>query len=59
MKSLFMIYLKELTTLNAVQGVFGGIMAMLLWIYQSGAIFIFGACLCAPQAERVRKREQP
>ena len=27
---------------NAVYGTFGGIMALLLWIYLSGCIFIFG-----------------
>jgi len=36
---------------NAIYGTFGGIMALLLWIYISGCIFIFGACLCAAQAE--------
>jgi Ca2+-transporting ATPase len=50
-ESLFVFYLKEVATLNAVYGAFGGIMALLLWIYVSGAIFIFGACLCAAQAE--------
>ena len=50
-ESLFLIYLKDLATLNAVYGAFGGIMALLLWIYQSGCIFIFGACLCAALAE--------
>jgi Ca2+-transporting ATPase len=48
---LFVIYLKNFATLNAVYGAFGGIMALLLWIYLSGCIFIFGACLCAAQAE--------
>ena len=38
-------------TLNAVYGAFGGMMALLLWIYLSGCVFIFGACLCAGQAE--------
>lgn len=38
-------------SLNAVYGVFGGVMALLLWIYLSGCGFIFGACLCAAQAE--------
>ena len=52
--SLFVIYLKNFATLNAVYGAFGGIMALLLWIYISGCIFIFGACLCAAQAEGVR-----
>lgn len=50
-ESLFVIYLKHFATLNAVYGAFGGIMALLLWIYLSGCIFIFGACLCAARAE--------
>jgi Ca2+-transporting ATPase len=50
-ESLFMLYLNNFATLNAVYGAFGGIMALLLWIYLSGCIFIFGACLCAAQAE--------
>lgn len=49
--SLFVIYLKQYSMLNAVYGAFGGIMALLLWIYFSGCIFIFGACLSAVQAE--------
>lgn len=50
-ENLFVIYLKHFATLNAVYGAFGGIMALLLWIYLSGSIFIFGACLSAAQAE--------
>lgn len=50
-ESLFVIYLKDFATLNAVYGAFGGIMALLLWIFLSGCVFIFGACLCAGQAE--------
>jgi YihY family inner membrane protein len=50
-QSLFLIYLEHFSKLNAVYGAFGGIMAVLLWIYFSGCIFIFGACLCAGQAE--------
>ncbi|MBW4054321.1 MAG: YihY/virulence factor BrkB family protein [Proteobacteria bacterium] len=50
-ESLFVIYFKNFATLNAVYGAFGAIMALLLWIYISGCIFIFGACLCAAQAE--------
>ena len=49
--SLFVIYLKNFARLNAIYGTFGGIMALLLWIYLSGCIFILGACLCAAQAE--------
>jgi len=62
-ESLFVLYLKDYATLNAVYGAFGGIMALLLWIYFSGWIFIFGACLCAAQTETrslsMHKREQP
>ena len=50
-ETLFVIYLKDFATLNAVYGTFGGIMALLLWIYVSGCAFIFGACLCVGQAE--------
>lgn len=50
-ESLFVIYLQDFATLNAVYGAFGGIMALLLWIYVSGCVFIYGACLCAGQAE--------
>jgi YihY family inner membrane protein len=50
-ESLFIIYLKDFARLNAVYGTFGGIMALLLWIYVSGCVFIFGACLCASHAE--------
>jgi YihY family inner membrane protein len=48
---LFVVYLKHFATLNDVYGMFGGIMALLLWIYLSGCVFIFGACLCAALAE--------
>lgn len=52
---LFVIYLKDFATLNAVYGAFGGFMALLLWIYVSGCILIFGACLCASQAETLKQ----
>lgn len=54
-ESLFVIYLKDFATLNAVYGTFGGFMALLLWMYFSGCIFIFGVCLCAGQAEALRQ----
>ena len=50
-ESLFGIYLKRFATLNAVYGAFGAIIALLLWIYLSGCIVIFGACLCVALAE--------
>ena len=50
-EKLFAVYLKEFSSMNAVYGTFGGIMALLLWIYLVGCILIFGACLCAVQTE--------
>jgi YihY family inner membrane protein len=50
-QSLFILYLKKFSAFNAVYGAFGGIMALLLWVYLSGCIFIFCACLCSVQAE--------
>jgi Ca2+-transporting ATPase len=51
-ESLFGIYLRDVASLNAVYGAFGAIMALLLWIYLSACILIFGACLCAAQASK-------
>lgn len=56
---LFVIYLRDFATLNAVYGAFGGIMALLLWIYLVGCILIFGACLCAAQAEALTAPTPP
>jgi YihY family inner membrane protein len=50
-ENLFVIYLNHFGAFNAVYGAFGGIMVLLLWIYYSGCIFIFGACLCSSKAE--------
>jgi Ca2+-transporting ATPase len=46
-QSLFVLYIKYNSTINAVYGGFGGIIALMLWIYVSGVIFIFCACLCS------------
>ncbi|PIQ99237.1 MAG: hypothetical protein COV66_15325 [Nitrospinae bacterium CG11_big_fil_rev_8_21_14_0_20_45_15] len=54
---LFVVYLEHFATLNAIYGAFGGIMALLLWIYLSGCIIIFGVCLCAAQAETLRDQQ--
>jgi Ca2+-transporting ATPase len=46
-QSLFGWYLASFSNFNAVYGVFGTIMALLLWIYVSGAVIILGGCLSA------------
>jgi Ca2+-transporting ATPase len=57
-ESLFIVYVKNFAGLSAGYGAFGGIMALLLWIYYSGYIFIFGACFSAAQAQmRIVPRE--
>jgi len=35
------------TSFNALYGVFGTIMGLLLWIYFSGVILLLGACIAA------------
>ncbi|MBF0301220.1 MAG: YihY/virulence factor BrkB family protein, partial [Oligoflexia bacterium] len=54
-ESLFVIYIEKFATLNAIYGAFGGIIALLLWMYLVGCIFIFGACLCAFQSKEELK----
>ncbi|MDO9104856.1 MAG: YihY/virulence factor BrkB family protein [Methylovulum sp.] len=58
-ENVFVIYLQDFATFNVVYGAFGGIMALLLWIYLSGCIVIFGACLCAAQAEMLAACQIP
>jgi uncharacterized BrkB/YihY/UPF0761 family membrane protein len=48
---LFGIYLTQFISFNAVYGVFGTIMALLFWIYFSGAVVIFGGCIAATAAQ--------
>jgi Ca2+-transporting ATPase len=48
---LFVYYLEHFASQNAVYGAFGGIMALLLWIYLSGCVLIFGVCLSAAHSE--------
>jgi YihY family inner membrane protein len=36
---------------NAVYGTFGSVMALLMWVYLTGAVIILGGCFCAARAE--------
>ncbi|HTC22025.1 MAG TPA: YihY/virulence factor BrkB family protein, partial [bacterium] len=51
LESLFVVYLRTFAQLNLVYGAFGGMIALLMWIYFSGCIIILGACLSAAQTQ--------
>ena len=51
LESFFGIYLRNFAKFNVVYGAFGGMMALLMWIYLSGCVIIFGACLSAAQTQ--------
>ena len=40
-----------------IYGAVGGMMLLLLWVYFSGIIVIFGACLCAAMAQNDENAE--
>ena len=46
-QQLFVVYTTHITNFNAVYGAFGGVIALMLWIYVSGLVVVFGGSLCA------------
>lgn len=58
-EKLFGIYLRDIASINAVYGVFGSIIALLIWINMSGIIIILGACVCAVRAEMRSAGQHP
>ncbi len=56
-QALFIVYVGKFARLNALYGAFGGVMALILWVWISGCIFIFGACLCAARAELAAEKK--
>jgi YihY family inner membrane protein len=52
-------YFKRFGDFNALYGAFGGIMALLLWIYISGFIIMLGACICASGARKPVSQAEP
>lgn len=50
-RHLFERYVYELSNFNAIYGVVAIVIVLLMWIYLSGVIIIFGGCVCAAQAE--------
>lgn len=55
---LFSFYIENFGNFNAIYGVFAGVMVLLLWIYLSGSLLIFGGCLCAIGRE-IRDESSP
>lgn len=49
-QGIFGLYLKNFASFNAVYGALGAVVALLMWMYFSGSIFIYGACLCAARS---------
>ncbi len=47
----FVNYLPRFVNYSVIYGPFVGIMMLMLWIYLSGAIILFGGCLCASMAK--------
>lgn len=50
-RNLLVYYLSHFSNFNRVYGTLGSVVALLLWIYLSGTIIIFGGCLCAAGAQ--------
>jgi YihY family inner membrane protein len=49
-RHLFELYVYEISNFNTVYGTFAVVIVLLMWIYLSGVIIIYGGCLCAAQA---------
>ena len=47
----FVLYTRNIANFNALYGTFGSVIALLMWIYLSGALIILGGCLAAAQYE--------
>lgn len=59
LESSFVYYLAHFARLNVVYGAFGGMMALLMWIYLSGGLVILGACLSAAGSTRRSGGKEP
>jgi YihY family inner membrane protein len=51
LQRLFLFYAHNIGNFNKLYGTFGTVIALLLWIYLSGAIIILGGCLSAAKYE--------
>ena len=51
LQRLFLLYTSNVTNFGALYGTFGSVVALLMWIYLTGSLIIFGGCLAAAQYE--------
>lgn len=58
LRNVFVVYAQNVRHFQSVYGVFGGVMALLMWIYLSGTIIILGGCLSAVQSEVLGRRSK-
>lgn len=50
-QQVFVVYATNFGRFNALYGTFGGVIALMLWIYLTGIVIVFGACLCATRGQ--------
>ncbi len=58
-RNLFELYVYDLSNFNTVYGAFAVVIVLLMWIYLSGVIIMYGGCLCAAQASVFGKSKRP
>jgi YihY family inner membrane protein len=51
LQKLFAYYAGKAAQFNVVYGAFGSVVALLMWIYLTGAVIILGGCFCAARGE--------
>jgi Ca2+-transporting ATPase len=51
LRGLFLIYTTRFAGFDVLYGAFGSVVALLMWIYLSGALIILGGCICAARSE--------
>ena len=56
LQQLFAAYAGRVANFNVLYGTFGSVVALLVWIYLTGAVIILGGCCCAARAEIAQGR---
>jgi Ca2+-transporting ATPase len=51
LQELFVDYTQRFADFNALYGTFSSVVALMLWVYLSGSLIIFGGCICSARAE--------